>query len=73
MTGDNLVGYCFNFRESDLQRDVAEGVPTRTLDAITEEVRAGNCACQVRNPTGKCCLRAIRSALARLEDEAARG
>lgn len=65
--GDGLVCYCFLYRHSDLERDVAEGVPTRTLDAITAEVKARNCACEVRNPTGKCCLGAIRRDLNRLE------
>ncbi len=66
--GDGLVCYCFLYRQSDLERDVAEGAPKRALDAITDEVKARNCACEVRNPTGKCCLGAIRRDLSRLED-----
>ena len=68
---DGLVCYCFLYRHSDLERDVAEGAPTRTLDAITAEVKARNCACEVRNPTGKCCLGAIRRDLKRLEPSVA--
>lgn len=63
---DGLVCYCFLHRQSDLERDVREGWATRTFDAITEQVRAGNCACEVRNPTGKCCLGAIQRALSEL-------
>jgi len=65
--GDGLVCYCFLHRRSDLERDVGEGVPTRTLDAIAAEVRARNCACEVRNPAGKCCLGSIRRELNELE------
>lgn len=71
--GDGLVCYCFLHRQSDLERDVADGVPTRTLDAITAEVKARNCACEVRNPTGKCCLGAIRGELKHLEAAVASG
>lgn len=68
---DGLVCYCFLDRIGDLERDVREGDPTRTLDAITAEVKARNCACEVRNPTGKCCLGAIRRELNKLEATAA--
>jgi hypothetical protein len=29
---------------------------TAVRDMITREVKAGHCACEVRNPTGRCCL-----------------
>ncbi len=36
-------------------------------ERITAEVKAGNCACEVKNPSGKCCLgdvtRAVRNGL----------
>lgn len=70
-TGDGLVCYCYLYRRGDLERDVREGAPSRTLDAITSQVKARNCACEVRNPTGTCCLGAVRRELAKLEAAAA--
>ena len=53
------VCYCFGFTRRDIQREIAEieasGIETR----ISEEVKAGNCACEVKNPSGKCCLGAV--------------
>ena len=67
-TTPGMLCYCFAFRESDIQRQVAEqghsDIPTR----IAAEIRAGRCACAVKNPSGRCCLgdvyRALDDALA---------
>src|SRR5713101_2012113 len=51
---------CFNFSRADVRREC-------TISArIAAEVRAGRCACEVKNPSGACCLgevnRAVRDA-----------
>jgi len=53
---DGLVCYCFEHRQEDISRDLAESGETDILESIKSEVQAGNCACEVRNPSGKCCL-----------------
>ncbi len=67
--GDGLVCYCFQHRRSDIARDLAETGSTGILQAIKDEVRAGNCACEVRNPSGKCCLGEVQKAISELERE----
>ena len=55
--GEHLVCYCFGYTIEDLKRD--QGV----VATIEEHVRAGRCACKVRNPRGICCLGEIRKAV----------
>ena len=48
---DRLVCYCFGYTAGEIQDDAASGahlVPA----AIAAEVKAGNCACEVKNPAG---------------------
>jgi hypothetical protein len=50
-----LVCYCFGFTASELTPE--GGDMTRAVLAfIREQTRRGYCACEVRNPSGRCCL-----------------
>ena len=51
-----LVCYCFQHRRADLEAELAGCGTTTIPDRIAAEVKAGNCACEVRNPSGRCCL-----------------
>lgn len=48
--GDRLVCYCFGYTEVEIQDDAraAGAIPA----SIAAEVKAGNCACEVMNPSG---------------------
>ena len=50
------VCYCFGFTRKDIENEIAETGRSTVADRIRTEVSAGNCACEVRNPSGKCCL-----------------
>ncbi|GAC1438728.1 MAG: copper chaperone Copz family protein [Terriglobales bacterium] len=50
------VCYCFGFTREAIRHEVAETRHSTIADRITAEVKAGNCACAVKNPSGKCCL-----------------
>lgn len=56
--GGELLCYCLQLRKQDLRLEVT--APTRIIEQITDLVRAGGCACEVRNPSGKCCLGEVR-------------
>ncbi len=58
--GDNLVCYCFQHSRSAIEQEVRTLASSPTFDEIRKQVKAKNCACEVRNPTGKCCLRDIQ-------------
>lgn len=64
-----LVCYCFLHRTSDIERQLGESGTTDILESIKYEVQAGNCACEVRNPSGKCCLGEVQKTIQSLEKE----
>lgn len=55
--GDDVnVCYCFNWTRARIKEELARtGGSTASLQ-IAKEVKAGNCACDVKNPKGECCL-----------------
>lgn len=50
------VCYCFGFTRKDIESDVVRTGISTIAEHIKTEVQAGNCACEVKNPSGKCCL-----------------
>lgn len=55
--GDDVnVCYCFNWTRARIKQELAStGASTASLQ-IAREVKAGNCACDIKNPKGECCL-----------------
>jgi hypothetical protein len=60
------VCYCFGFSVGDLEAETRSGTTT-IPDRIRELVRARICACEVRNPSGRCCLAEIGRIVKRFE------
>ena len=60
--------YCFDYTRADVLRDIEERGTTEILERVKAEVKAGYCACEVKNPSGDCCLgditRAVQAAKA---------
>jgi hypothetical protein len=50
------VCYCFGFTRSDILDEIRATAKATVGERIAAEVKAGNCACEVKNPSGKCCL-----------------
>jgi hypothetical protein len=55
--GDDVnVCYCFDWTRGRIQDEINKtGKSTAPLE-IAKEVKAGNCACDIKNPKGECCL-----------------
>jgi hypothetical protein len=68
--GGDLLCYCYGVRRGELAAEIIRTGTTPTLDRIAELVKAGACACEVRNPAGKCCLRDLRQAITDLTSPA---
>lgn len=60
--GDDVnVCYCFNWNRARIKEELAStGKSTASLQ-IAKEVKAGNCACDIKNPKGECCLGDVNS------------
>lgn len=50
------VCYCFGFSRRNIQEEILETGGSTIAERISAEVKAGNCACEIKNPSGKCCL-----------------
>jgi hypothetical protein len=57
------VCYCFAFTKADLRNDIANRGETDAPRWIAAEIRAGHCACEVKNPEGSCCLGNVSKAI----------
>ena len=66
-----LVCYCFQHRRGDIEAELLAEGQTSIPDRIAAEVKAGNCACEVRNPAGKCCLGEVQKAIQEISAELA--
>jgi len=62
--------YCFGFDESHLREEISQTGTTTIPERISHLIREGLCACDVRNPSGKCCLGEINKTADRLRKEA---
>lgn len=57
--------YCFGFTEAMVKEEIRSTGQCTIPQRITAEVKAGNCACEVRNPQGSCCLGNVTTAVKR--------
>lgn len=51
-----LACYCFGFTRQDIWDEIRSTGKSTVAKRITAEVEAGRCACEMKNPSGKCCL-----------------
>ncbi len=61
------VCYCFGFTRRMVEDEVRSTGRSTIPDRIAREVKAGNCACEARNPQGSCCLGNVTAAVKEAE------
>ncbi len=61
--------YCFGFNEGAAREEIARTGRTTIPARISQLIKAGMCACEVRNPAGVCCLGQINAVVKRLSEE----
>jgi len=50
------VCYCFGVTRTEIWDEIRNTGKSTAAERIAAEVVAGRCTCEVRNPSGKCCL-----------------
>ena len=50
------VCYCFNHTIASIRGEIESRGHSTASEKIAREVKAGRCACEVKNPAGTCCL-----------------
>lgn len=53
------ICYCFGFTEKMALDEIRQRGYSTIPDTIRAEIKAGNCACEIENPSGGCCLGAV--------------
>ena len=52
----NPICYCFGHTVESARAEIQATGRSTVVAEITKEIQAGQCACEVKNPSGKCCL-----------------
>ncbi|MGL1937356.1 MAG: hypothetical protein OCD01_20190 [Fibrobacterales bacterium] len=55
-TSNRQICYCYNVTLQDLLDEDAAGNTGAIKHYVASQSKAGTCACDVNNPSGKCCL-----------------
>ena len=66
---DVLICYCFRHTVGDL-RAASPEERIAIMDDINTGIYTGQCACDLRNPQGSCCLGNVRARIKQLEEPA---
>lgn len=66
-----LVCYCFQHTVGGIRSEIRSTGTSTAIDSITQGIRAGQCACDLRNPQGSCCLGNVRDLVKRLSSSRA--
>ena len=60
-----FVCYCFRHTPKSIKEELARTGRSTVVASITAGIQAGQCACDIRNPQGNCCLGNVRAVIDR--------
>jgi hypothetical protein len=63
------ICYCFGHTAESARKEILKTGHSTVADRITAEVQAGNCACEVTNPSGTCCLGEVNQVVSKIRKE----
>ncbi|HAV76193.1 MAG TPA: hypothetical protein DCX53_02455 [Anaerolineae bacterium] len=67
--GSVHVCYCFRHSANSIHEELESTGKLTVIESITNGIQAGQCACEVRNPQGTCCLGNVIKLLKKLQIE----
>lgn len=67
--GDVFVCYCFRHTPDSIRTEFIETGASTVIDEINTGIKAGQCACDLRNPQGSCCLGNVMKVVKQIEVE----
>ena len=53
---DNKLCYCFDINTEQYVDSLKDGTAETIKNFVIQKTKAGDCACEIRNPSGQCCL-----------------
>jgi hypothetical protein len=63
------IRYCFGFTEGDAREEIVRTGKSNIPATVSRLIKARMCECEVRNPSGACCLGEVTRTVKRLSDE----
>jgi hypothetical protein len=60
------VCHCFGENEAGIADELQRTATSRAVERVRAHICAGRCACEVRNPSGGCCLADVHVAVERM-------
>ena len=54
---DRVICYCFDIHHSRVIEEIEQTGASASKAFVVEQTKLKNCACDIRNPSGKCCLK----------------
>lgn len=68
LTADEVwVCYCFHHTVGSIRQELTRSGSSSVVARVTAGIQAGQCACNIRNPQGSCCLGNVQAIVPRLE------
>lgn len=64
-----LVCYCFRHTLGSIRVELIQTGASTVIDNITAGIQANQCACDIRNPQGDCCLGNVRQIVRQIKAE----
>lgn len=61
--------YCFGHTAEFAREEIARTGSTTIPENIEAQIRAGNCLCEVKNPSGACCLGEVNRVIRQIRKE----
>ena len=66
-TADVFVCYCFRHTPGSIQRELLLTGRSSVVEQVNAGIQAGQCACEIRNPQGSCCLGNVTATVKRAQ------
>ena len=55
--------YCFDWSREKIRQEIESKGSSLALDDIKEKMQSIGCSCEVKNPSGRCCLGDVSEAI----------
>jgi hypothetical protein len=60
--------YCFGHTAASIREEIEQTGTSTVVESIRRDIQSGRCECEIRNPSGKCCLGEVTLAVRKAEE-----
>lgn len=64
---DVFVCYCFRHTPASIRQELLLNGTSTVVEQVNAGIQAGQCACEIRNPQGSCCLGNVTATVKRVQ------